>query len=197
MLDWCRICRREVWLWWGLLWEWQMASSGGQTASRINPEPLFFAYGDGQTNRWCQARISVGQCCLQMILRSVMTAWMWWRTTWRGRGMHCRGKEWKSVTARQNACFCMTCWEVEQWHYRESRWKTSISSGSLGSTVQSNGECGKEVKKPVQARWRGLKKECQEWSTEKEWQQKWKQRFYMSRPAMLLVLETLHWPKVR
>ena len=31
----------------------------------------------------------------------------------------------------------------------------------LGSTVQSNGECGREVKKIVQAGWNGWK-ECQE-----------------------------------
>ena len=31
----------------------------------------------------------------------------------------------------------------------------------LGSTVQSNGECGREVKKRVQAGWNGWK-ECQE-----------------------------------
>ena len=32
----------------------------------------------------------------------------------------------------------------------------------LGSTVQSNGECGREAKKRVQAGWNGSGEECQE-----------------------------------
>ncbi|KAF7642013.1 hypothetical protein LDENG_00266230, partial [Lucifuga dentata] len=61
----------------------------------------------------------------------------------------------------------------------------------LGSTVQSNGECGKEVKKRVQAGWNGWRKVSGVMCDKRSARMKGKVYKTVVRPEMLYGLETV------
>ncbi|KAK3541729.1 hypothetical protein QTP86_002116 [Hemibagrus guttatus] len=166
--------------------------SGGGTASGIGSETLPVCYGDGPVVRGGQTGVSLDNDVFadDIVICSesreqVEENLERWRFVLERRGMKVsRSKtEYMCVNEREGSGTVRLQGEevkkVQEFKY-------------LGSTVQNNGECGKEVKKRVQAGWNGWRKVSGVLCDQKI-SARIKGKVYRTvvRPAMLYGLETV------